>query len=61
MSLTFILYNISHICTQFTVIFHAYSNKKQRHGPVGLIHIDAHDDFEEQMCGSSIAHGNVFF
>ena len=27
---------------------------------MGLIHVDAHDDTEEEMCGSKIAHGTPF-
>ncbi|MDI5933107.1 agmatinase [Halomonas kalidii] len=31
-----------------------------RHGPVGLIHIDAHADVNDQMFGEPIAHGTPF-
>ncbi|KAA0013605.1 agmatinase [Billgrantia pellis] len=31
-----------------------------RHGPVGLIHIDAHADVNEHMFGEPIAHGTPF-
>ncbi|WP_255720758.1 agmatinase [Acuticoccus kalidii] len=32
----------------------------KRHGPVALIHIDAHADTNEQMFGEAIAHGTPF-
>lgn len=32
----------------------------KKHGPVGLIHIDAHTDTNDQMFGESIAHGTTF-
>ena len=28
-----------------------------KHGPVGLIHVDAHSDINEEMFGEKIAHG----
>lgn len=31
-----------------------------RHGPVGLIHVDAHADINDQMFGETIAHGTPF-
>ncbi len=31
-----------------------------RHGPLGLIHIDAHADINEHMFGEEIAHGTPF-
>jgi guanidinobutyrase len=31
-----------------------------RHGPVGLIHVDAHSDTNEAMFGERIAHGTPF-
>ena len=30
------------------------------HGPVGLVHVDAHADVNEHMFGESIAHGTTF-
>lgn len=33
---------------------------QEKYGPVGLIHVDAHDDTEEDMCGELIAHGTPF-
>lgn len=32
----------------------------ERHGPVGLIHVDAHADINDQMFGETIAHGTPF-
>lgn len=33
---------------------------RDRHGPVGLIHIDAHADINDMMFGETIAHGTPF-
>ena len=33
---------------------------KERHGPVGMVHIDAHADINEDMFGEAIAHGTPF-
>lgn len=32
----------------------------KKHGPVGLIHIDAHADINEHMFGEEVAHGTTF-
>lgn len=32
----------------------------RRHGPVGLIHVDAHSDTNEEMFGERLAHGTTF-
>jgi len=32
----------------------------KKHGPVGLIHVDAHSDINDEMFGEKIAHGTVF-
>nr|WP_245432622.1 agmatinase [Mesorhizobium loti] len=32
----------------------------QKHGPVGLIHVDAHADINDHMFGEAIAHGTPF-
>jgi guanidinobutyrase len=32
----------------------------KKHGPVGLVHIDAHADINEHMFGEAIAHGTPF-
>ena len=33
---------------------------RKKHGPVGLIHVDAHADINEAMFGEAIAHGTPF-
>jgi len=33
---------------------------KKKHGPVGMVHIDAHADTNEHMFGEKIAHGTPF-
>ena len=33
---------------------------RERHGPVGLVHIDAHSDTHDTMFGEKIAHGTPF-
>ena len=33
---------------------------KERHGPVALIHVDAHSDTNEEMFGETVAHGCPF-
>lgn len=33
---------------------------KERHGPVALIHIDAHSDTNDEMFGEKVAHGTPF-
>lgn len=33
---------------------------RRKHGPVGLIHVDAHADVNEAMFGEAIAHGTPF-
>ncbi|MFT3999080.1 MAG: agmatinase [Rhizobium sp.] len=33
---------------------------KERHGPVALIHVDAHSDTNEHMFGEAVAHGCPF-
>jgi guanidinobutyrase len=30
------------------------------HGPVGMVHVDAHADINDRMFGESIAHGTIF-
>lgn len=57
---------LSHGCIPLTLggdhlitlpILRAIANK---HGPVGLIHIDAHADVNEHMFGEPVAHGTPF-
>ena len=33
---------------------------KKKHGPVGMVHIDAHADINDNMFGEKIAHGTPF-
>lgn len=33
---------------------------RRRHGPVGLVHVDAHADINDHMFGEAIAHGTPF-
>ncbi len=33
---------------------------KKKHGPVGLVHVDAHADINDHMFGEKIAHGTPF-
>lgn len=33
---------------------------KEKHGPVGLVHVDAHADVNDSMMGCKIAHGTPF-
>ena len=33
---------------------------KKKHGPVGLVHVDAHADINDNMFGEPIAHGTPF-
>jgi guanidinobutyrase len=33
---------------------------KKKHGPIGLVHIDAHADINDHMFGEKIAHGTPF-
>jgi guanidinobutyrase len=32
----------------------------RKHGPVGLVHVDAHTDTNDDMFGEKIAHGTTF-
>ncbi len=32
----------------------------KKHGPVGLVHVDAHTDVNDEMFGEKIAHGTTF-
>lgn len=33
---------------------------KKQYGPVGVVHVDAHSDINDMMCGEKIAHGTPF-
>lgn len=43
-----------------TLVFPILRSMAKRHGPVGLIHIDAHADINDTMFGEEIAHGTPF-
>ena len=43
-----------------TITFPILRAIKERHGPVGLVHIDAHSDTSDTMFGEKIAHGTPF-
>ncbi|ELT99798.1 hypothetical protein CAPTEDRAFT_183614 [Capitella teleta] len=46
---------------EHTISYPILQAMKDRHGPVAMIHVDAHDDTEPDMCGEPIAHGTPFF
>lgn len=43
-----------------TLVFPVLRSMAKRHGPVGLIHVDAHADINDTMFGEEIAHGTPF-
>ena len=43
-----------------TVVLPILKAMAERHGPVGLVHVDAHTDVNDTMFGSKIAHGTPF-
>ncbi len=43
-----------------TITYPILQAYKEKYGPVGLIHVDAHTDTSESMAGSSITHGTPF-
>ena len=43
-----------------TVVLPILKAMAERHGPVGLVHIDAHTDINDTMFGSKITHGTPF-
>jgi len=43
-----------------TIAFPVISSIARKHGPVGLIHVDAHADINDDMFGEKIAHGTPF-
>ena len=43
-----------------TVVLPILKAMAGRHGPVGLVHVDAHTDINDTMFGSKIAHGTPF-
>ena len=43
-----------------TIVLPILRALKRRHGPIGLVHIDAHADINDDMFGEKIAHGTPF-
>ncbi len=40
-----------------TVLYGILRAVAERHGPVGLVHVDAHSDVNDQMFGEAVTHG----
>jgi guanidinobutyrase len=43
-----------------TLVYPILRAMAKKHGPVGLIHVDAHADINDEMFGEKIAHGTPF-
>ena len=43
-----------------TIVLPILRALKRKHGPVGLVHVDAHADINDEMFGEQIAHGTPF-
>lgn len=43
-----------------TVVLPILRAMKKKHGPVGVVHVDAHSDINDHQCGEKIAHGTPF-
>ena len=43
-----------------TIVLPILRAVRARHGPVGLVHVDAHTDINDEMFGERIAHGTPF-
>ena len=43
-----------------TIVLPILRAMRARHGPVGLVHVDAHTDINDEMFGERIAHGTPF-
>jgi guanidinobutyrase len=43
-----------------TVVLPILRALRRRHGPVGLVHVDAHADVNDTMFGEGVAHGTPF-
>lgn len=43
-----------------TIVLPVLRAISRKHGPVGLIHVDAHADINDEMFGEKIAHGTPF-
>ena len=51
---------IASIGGDHTVVLPILRSMAKKHGPVGLVHVDAHTDINDTMFGSKIAHGTPF-
>ncbi|CAH1244902.1 AGMAT [Branchiostoma lanceolatum] len=40
---------------------YGWSRQQDKHGPVGLVHVDAHADTHDQMGNEKVAHGTPFY
>ncbi|HVN99239.1 MAG TPA: agmatinase [Steroidobacteraceae bacterium] len=43
-----------------TIVLPILRAMRRRHGPLGLVHVDAHADVNDEMFGEKIAHGTPF-
>jgi guanidinobutyrase len=43
-----------------TIVLPILRALRRRHGPIGLVHVDAHADINDEMFGEKIAHGTPF-
>jgi guanidinobutyrase len=43
-----------------TIVLPILRALRRRHGPIGLVHVDAHADINDDMFGEKIAHGTPF-
>ena len=43
-----------------TIVLPILRAMRRKHGPVGLVHVDAHADSNDEMFGEKIAHGTPF-
>jgi guanidinobutyrase len=43
-----------------TIVLPILRAVSKKHGPVGLVHVDAHTDINDTMFGESVAHGTPF-
>jgi guanidinobutyrase len=43
-----------------TIVLPILRAMKRKHGPIGLVHVDAHADINDEMFGERIAHGTPF-
>ena len=57
---------LSHNCVPLTmggdhtIVLPILRAVQRKHGPVGLVHVDAHADINDEMYGERIAHGTPF-